>query len=78
MGGRTKAVIYFKDAAAIDDEAEYLKRYYFTDEFQKKIKLFTEYYKFHKDIPRLFMLPETIVLTNYHDKKRLIDYYRIA
>lgn len=37
-----------------------------------------EYYKFHKDIPRLFMLPETVVLNAFHDKKRRYDYYRIA
>ena len=37
-----------------------------------------EYYKFHRDNPRLFMLPETIVLDEFHTKKRRYDYYRIA
>ncbi|KAL4430454.1 hypothetical protein ABPG74_013304 [Tetrahymena malaccensis] len=61
-----------------DEEAEYLKRYYNISEYPKKSKLLTEYYKFHKDIPRLFMLPETYILNNFHDKKRRFDYYRIA
>ncbi len=37
-----------------------------------------EYYKFHKDIPRLFMLPSITTLNKYHDKKRRIEYVRIT
>lgn len=37
-----------------------------------------EYYKYHKDIPRLFMLPETYMLNSYHDNKRKHEYFRIA
>lgn len=37
-----------------------------------------EYYKFHRDKPRLFMLPVTIELEKYHAKKRRYDYYRVA
>lgn len=62
----------------LDEESEYLKRYYNYSEYPKKSKLLTEYYKFHKDIPRLFMLPETCILNNFHDKKRRFDYYKIA
>lgn len=40
--------------------------------------MLTEYYKFHKDIPRLFMLPTTHTLNKYHDKKRRLDYIRIT
>lgn len=38
----------------------------------------TEYYKFHRDIARLFMLPITNTLNKYHDKKRRIEYVRIT
>ena len=75
---RTKAVILFKDLIHLDEEDEYLKRYYKYSEYPHKIKLLTEYYKYHNDIPRMFMLPETNVLNNFHDKKRRIEYYRIA
>lgn len=37
-----------------------------------------EYYKFHRDITRIFMLPITITLNKYHDKKRKIEYVRIT
>ena len=32
------------------------------------MKMLTEYYKFHKDISRLFMLPTTYTLNKFHDK----------
>lgn len=57
---------------------EFLKRWYGQKEFKKKMELLTEYYKFHKDIPRLFMLPTTDFLNIYHDKKRRIEFYRIS
>lgn len=40
--------------------------------------MLTEYYKFHKDISRLFMLPTTHILNKFHDKKRRIEYVRIT
>ena len=55
-----------------------MRRIYKNTEFSHKIKLLTEYYKFHHDIPRLFMLPETNTLNNFHDKKRRFEYFWIA
>jgi len=43
-----------------------------------KIKMLAEYYKYHEDIPRLFMVPTTNTLNRYHDKKRRLDYLRIT
>jgi hypothetical protein len=43
-----------------------------------KIKLLIEYYKFHQDIPRLFMSPSSHTMNKYHDKKRKIEYNRIT
>jgi len=40
--------------------------------------MLTEYYKYHKDIPRLFMLPTTNIVNKYHDNKRRIEYIRIT
>lgn len=42
------------------------------------MKMLTEYYKFHKDIPRMFMLPTTYSVNKYHDKKRRIEYAKIT
>lgn len=37
-----------------------------------------EYYKYHTDIARLFMLPVTKVVNKFHDKKRRHEYIRIT
>ena len=37
-----------------------------------------EYYKYHNDIPRMFMLPAIIPLNWFHDRKRRLEYFRIA
>eukprot|EP01017_Pseudomicrothorax_dubius_P032615 TRINITY_DN4287_c0_g1_i2.p1 TRINITY_DN4287_c0_g1~~TRINITY_DN4287_c0_g1_i2.p1 ORF type:complete len:752 (-),score=98.27 TRINITY_DN4287_c0_g1_i2:137-2392(-) len=75
---RSKGAIRFKDYASYDEEEEYLKRSYKMSEYQGKIQALTEYYKFHQEIPRLFMLPETGVLNKFHDRKRRIEYNRIT
>ncbi|CAD8202137.1 unnamed protein product [Paramecium octaurelia] len=74
----SKAVIRFKDWHGYDDDDEYLKRYYYTDEYPQKVQLLTEYYKFHTDIARLYMEPIATLLNKYYDKKRKYEYYRIA
>ena len=45
----------FKDNVYYDENEEYLKRFYKNTEYLTKIQILTEYYKFHKDIPRLFI-----------------------
>ena len=47
------------------------------DRTTKKLQFLTEYYKFHNEIPRIFMKEVSDVMNRYHDKKRRIDYYRI-
>ena len=55
-----------------------MKRYYPKEDIKEKTKMLTEYYKFHSDIPRLFMYPVTKTLNRYHDKKRRIEYEKIT
>ncbi|CAD8101060.1 unnamed protein product [Paramecium primaurelia] len=75
----SKAVVQYKDWIGYDDDDEYLKRYYYyEDEYPQKIQLLSEYYKFHTDIPRIFMEPIILLLNKYYDKKRRYEYYRIA
>ena len=75
---RTISVIIYKDYITLDEEEEYLKRYYKRDEWKNKINILTEYYKYHKDIARLFMMPSTNVLNKYHDKNRRLEYIRVT
>lgn len=78
QGSRTKFTIKFRDYQVFDEREEYLKRMYSRFEYPQKIKLLTEYYKFHQDIPRLFMQPLCNSINHMHDKKRRIEFYRIA
>ena len=57
---------------------EFLKRYYKMSELHKKTKLLTKYYKFHTDVPRLFMFPLVKKINKYHDSKRKIEYDKIT
>ncbi len=60
-----------------DEEEEYMKRFYKQTEFGFKIQALTEYYKYHKDIPRMFMVPVCNMMNKFHDKKRRIEYAKI-
>ena len=71
-------VINFKDEMCFTEMEEHVKKVYHKNNLNAKITYLTEYYKFHKDIPRLFMVPTTIILNNFHDKKRRIEYFVIA
>jgi len=75
---RTAAVILFKDNTHFDEQEEYLKRFYRYAEYDFKIKMLSEYYKFHNDVARLFMMPITNVVNKHHDKKRRLEYLRVT
>lgn len=40
--------------------------------------MLSEYYKYHNDIPRMFMLPAIITVNWFYDRKRRIEYFRIT
>lgn len=75
---RNKIAIKFKDQSTYDENEENLKRFYSINEIEGKITILTEYYKFHKDVPRMFMLSISKIINNYHDKHRKIEYVRIT
>ncbi|CAD8044060.1 unnamed protein product [Paramecium primaurelia] len=73
----TPAVVFYRDLECIVEEEEYLKRSYAKKETTSKIKALLEYYKYHKDIPRLFMQKVYITINKFHEKKRRIEYANI-
>ena len=73
----TPGVIEWQDIITMIDIDEYLKRFYELSEYDYKIELLSEYYKFHKDIPRLFLVRVAKIMNKYHDKKRKLDYFQI-
>lgn len=62
----------------MDEDEEFLKRFYIHSEYNKKLTLLSEYYKYHRDIPRLFMKPSYRAVFKYHEKIRRLDYYKIT
>jgi len=66
----TAAINYYDLMTWIDSEETYLKKFYPLPKISKKKKMLFEYYKYHNDIPRLFMLPTTDILNQYHDDMR--------
>jgi hypothetical protein len=44
------------------DRDEYVKKFYQKHKSKKKIESLVEYYKYHEEIPRMFMLPITDTL----------------
>ena len=77
-GNRTPSAIRFIDFICIDENDDLLKRYYQIKEYPIKIALLTEYYKFHEDVPRFFIMPIAHVVYNFYDKKRRINYIKIT
>ena len=39
--------------------------------------MLTEYYKYHKDVPRIYILQSSKSLNKFYDKKRKLEYIRI-
>ncbi|CAD8097493.1 unnamed protein product [Paramecium sonneborni] len=74
---RTSEVIRFYQVIDYQDDSEFLSRLYFLNEVFEKLRLFSEYYKYHNEIPRFFMPKLCKIMSNYHDKRRRIEYYRI-
>lgn len=54
------------------------KKQYKIESYFDKIEVLTEYYKYHEDVPRLFMMPIAKIIHNYYDKKRRINYIKIT
>ena len=74
---RTPVVFKIKEMWNYDDEDEFLKRFYHKYEYGNKLPLLKDYYRFHKDVPRLFMNPCSNFLNDYHDDKRKYEYEKI-
>ena len=72
---KTHLVAAFKDYLIIDDEYEFLKRFYMSDESTKRLIKYTAYYqKYSFLFPNYTALPESDYLyQNINKKQRIID-----
>lgn len=73
----TAAVCLYRDIEHIIEDEEYLKRIYLLKENKFKMNQLTDYYKFHKDIPRMFMPHLCKTIHKFHDKRRRLEYAKI-
>ncbi|CAD8108118.1 unnamed protein product [Paramecium sonneborni] len=70
-------VIQFKDQLNYDEQDEYLKRYYSYNDQQNKFDQLLEYYKYHKDIPRMFLPRLSDLALYFYEKKKQLEYRKI-
>jgi hypothetical protein len=72
---KSHLVAKFKDYLIIDDEYEFLKRYYNEDEAKTKLKKFLKYYhEYSLFFPNYSLLPESeIIYRNINLKQNIID-----
>jgi hypothetical protein len=75
---RVPAMIKWKDEKDYLVKDEVMKRFYHREEYQGKFGQLTEYYKFHKEIPRVFSKTEYDMYFDYHDRKRKVEFVRIT
>lgn len=54
QGKRVPSAIVFKDVEDFLDVEEVQRRFYFVEEYPMKIEQLAEYYKYHREIPRIF------------------------
>lgn len=65
---RTEKVIKYKDFIDLDDEEEtYLKRFYNYFEYENKLTMLSEYYKYHINVPRLFSIKNIHIQHEFYD-----------
>lgn len=62
-----EGAIRFKDYATLFENIEFLKRFYRYKETQDRYGALMEYYKYHINIPRIFM---SSVVSKRHEKHR--------
>ncbi|CAD8206495.1 unnamed protein product [Paramecium pentaurelia] len=70
-------VIQFKDRLTFEDYDEFLKRFYPKSDQQSKFDQLLEYYKYHKDIPRMFLPRVSDLAIYFYEKKKQIEYRKI-
>ncbi|CAD8167610.1 unnamed protein product [Paramecium pentaurelia] len=65
-----KWVIDFKDHLYLQDDDTYLKKFYPSNQQPHKIKALLEYYRFHKNLPRLFFGVLADKVISFFEKKK--------
>lgn len=76
-GSRDPGVIRLKYDLDVTSSTKTLKRYYQLDESVTRIEQMSEYFKYHYEIPRLFLPGVVDVIDSFHDRKRNKIYQQV-
>lgn len=60
-----------------EEQEERLNRFYSFNEHPRKITKLSEYYKYHTDIPRIFIVSHMKIMNFHHNEKRKVRYYEV-
>jgi hypothetical protein len=74
---RVSSTIKFHQLMDSDSKLEVLKRFYKRHETSKKIVQLAEYFKFHYEIPRIFLEGFIGIIDTFHDRRRNQIYQRV-
>ena len=74
---RTRLSVQYIDTMAYIEYYEYMKREYRYEEYEGKIVSLSEYYKYHRDVPRVFIRGVSDVREWYYEEVRRIEYGKV-
>ncbi len=75
---RTQAVIHYKQLMDLDTESEQVRKFVDDDNYIRKMRGLVDYYRFHKEIPRIFAKHVYDMYFDHHDRKRKVEYVTIT
>ena len=76
-GVRCPAVIQLKEDLEFVLSKECISKFYPSKSHAKKLQELTTYYKYHQEVPRLFMKEKSQIIHEYYDTKRRLIYEQV-
>lgn len=67
-----------EDSIVLNERAEYLKREYQEYEFPGKIAMLSEYYQYHRELPRIFQREIAGIVADYQEDVRNEEYQLVT
>lgn len=67
----------YTELLGLEEPEEMLSRRYLPRELLPKLRELTRFYKFHLEVPRLFMTGKYLVIHQFYDQKRRDNYDRV-
>ena len=75
---RTVDAIEYKHAIDCSTPGEHLKKYLDKENYDRKMRGLVDYYRYHKEIPRVFAKSIYDLYFDHHDRKRKVEYVIIT